>query len=162
MKNLLFLFALAFTFSACQKQDQATLKATTEQPAESAYDSLLAQELGADDYGMKSYVMVFLKNGPKRDQDSTTAAQLQKAHLENIDRLAEEGKLVMAGPFMGKGELRGIYLFDVATVEEARKLTESDPAIKAGRLTMEMHPWYGSAAIVKIDELHRKIAKIYI
>jgi Uncharacterized protein conserved in bacteria len=103
--------------------------------------------------------MAFLKRGPVRNQDSITAANLQKAHLENIERLAEEGKLVLAGPFFDDGEIRGIYIFDVETIEEAQTLTQTDPAIKAGRLVMELHPWYGSAALKQINELHKTLQK---
>jgi uncharacterized protein YciI len=85
---------------------------------------------------MRQYVMAFLKAGPNRSQDSATAAQLQRAHLDNIFRLADEGKLILAGPFLDKGEIRGIYVFDVKTVEEAAALTATDPAIQAGRLVM--------------------------
>ena len=122
------------------------------------YDAELASRTGADKYGMKQYVMAFLKAGPNRDQDSTTAAGLQRAHLDNITRLAKEGVLVLAGPFMDDGEVRGIYIFNVKTLEEARKLTETDPAIKAGRLIMDLHPWYGSAALLEINNLHKKLA----
>jgi len=126
---------------------------------DSSYDPDLAQKLGADEYGMHSYVLAFLKAGPNRNQDSTTAAQLQKAHLENINRLAEQGKLVLAGPFMDDGDVRGIYIFDVSTIEEAKILTERDPAIKVGRLVMELHPWYGTAALMEINNLHKKLSK---
>lgn len=123
------------------------------------YDSTLAAAVGADEYGMKQYVMAYLKRGPNRDQDSATADALQKAHLENIMRMAEEGKLVVAGPFMDEGDVRGIYIFNVATVEEAKALTETDPAIQAGRLEMELHPWYGSAALVLLNNLHKRVEK---
>jgi len=103
--------------------------------------------------------MAFLKAGPNRDQDSTTAANLQTAHLENIGRLAEAGKLSLAGPFMDDGEMRGIYIFNVTTIEEAKKLTETDPAIQAGRLEMELHPWYGSAALMEVNNLHNRLQK---
>ena len=124
-----------------------------------AFDPQLAAQLGADDYGMHKYVMALLKAGPNRDQDAETAAELQRAHMANIQRLADEGVLVLAGPFMDGGELRGIYVFDVDSVEEARKLTASDPAIKAGRLVMELHPWYGSAAVKQINDTHNRISK---
>ena len=123
------------------------------------YDSILAKQLGADAYGMKKYVLAFLKRGPNRDQDSATAAQLQRAHLNNIFRLADEGKLVIAGPFIDSGEIRGIYVFDVSSVEEAAELTSSDPAIKAGRLAMELHPWYGPAALMKVPEISKMIER---
>ena len=124
-----------------------------------AYDSAMAAGVGADQYGMKRYVMAFLKRGPNRGQDSLTAANLQKAHLQNINRMANEGKLVLAGPFFDDGDVRGIYIFNVSTVEEARALTETDPAIQAGRLAMELHPWYGSAVLPLVTPLHRRLEK---
>lgn len=120
-------------------------------------DTALAKTLGADDYGMKQYVMAFLKAGPNRDRTPEEAAKLQKAHLDNIGRMAREGQLVLAGPFLDKGEIRGIYIFNVTSVEEAKKLTETDPAIKAGSLVMELHPWYGSAALMKVNEIHEML-----
>lgn len=123
------------------------------------YDSVQAAAWGADQYGMKQYVLVFLKAGPNRSQDSLTRANLQKAHMENITRLANEGKLILAGPMMDDGEIRGIYVFDVRSLEEARALTETDPAIQAGSLVLEMHPWYCSAALMEIPRLHKKGVK---
>lgn len=124
------------------------------------YDQTLAQSLGADDYGMKTYVMALLKPGPNRDQDTETAQQLQQAHLANIRTLAENGHLVLAGPFMPNDQdLQGIYIFDVNTIEEARKLTETDPAIQAGRLRMELIPWYGSATLRLINQWHAKVSR---
>lgn len=135
-----------------------TSRAQTSVTAQAAvYDSALARQLGADDYGMRKYVMAFLKAGPNRNQDSAAAATLLKAHLANIQRMAREGKLVVAGPFLDDTELKGIYVFNVESVEEARALTESDPAIKAGRLVMELHPWYCTAALQKINEIHRRL-----
>ena len=127
--------------------------------APAGYDAALATRLGADDYGMKQYVLAFLKSGPTRSQSEDEAQRLQRAHLDNIQRLADEGKLVLAGPFLDSGDVRGIYVFDVRTVDEARALTESDPSIKAGRLVMELHPWYGSAALGMLNDWNRAIAK---
>jgi uncharacterized protein YciI len=127
-----------------------------------AYDSTYAAALGADEYGMKAYVMAFLKAGPNRDMDSAQAAELQRGHMDNINRMAEEGKLVLAGPFLHDGDLRGIYVFNVATVEEAEALTNTDPAIQAGSLVMELIPWYGSAALMDVNNLHKKASKIQI
>ena len=129
------------------------------QSKNSQYDPQLAQKLGADEYGMKSYVMAFLKSGPNRPKDSVTRAELQKAHLKNITRLVDEGKLIVAGPFMDDQPIRGIFIFNVSTIEEARKLTETDPAIKAGSLIMELHPWYGSAALMETVSIHKKLQK---
>jgi uncharacterized protein len=160
MKNLIGLLTIVIIIVSCNsnlsvKKDE-TMQ-TINEPI--SFDSVLAKQLGADDFGMKQYVMAFLKTGPNRDHDSATAAQLQRAHLDNIFRLADEGMLVLAGPFLDKGEIRGIYVFNVKTIEEAAALTSTDPAIQAGRLFMELHPWYGSAALMKVTEIHKVIAK---
>lgn len=128
-----------------------------------AYDSALAARLGADAYGMHPYILALLRAGPNRNQDSAAAAALLRAHLANIGRMAREGTLVLAGPFLDGGErpgdLQGIYVFNVATVEEARALTATDPAIRAGRLVMELHPWYGSAALQALTPIHQRISR---
>lgn len=124
------------------------------------YDAALAKKLGADDYGMHKYIMAFLKTGPTKITDKAKRIALQKAHLKNISKLANEGKLVVAGPFMDEGEIEGIFIFNVATIEEARALTETDPAIKAGTLIMELRPFYCSAALLEITGIHKKLAKV--
>ena len=90
---------------------------------------------------MKTYYLVLLKKGPKRSQDSTEAMKIQTAHLAHITNLASNGKLAIAGPCTDNGDLRGIFILNVTTLEEAKALTEADPAVKAGRLIMEIHPW---------------------
>lgn len=136
-----------------------TFAQTSPQEKKPAFDSVLAKKLGADDYGMKQYVMAFLKEGKNRNLDSTESANLQIAHLKNIIRLADEGKLIVAGPFLDNQAVRGIFIFNVRTIEEARQLTATDPAIKAGVLEMELRPWYGSAALVETTRLHKTIEK---
>lgn len=133
--------------------------AVAAQPPAATYDADLAARLGADDYGMRRYVMVFLKAGPERSPDAESAQAIQRAHLDNIRRLAEEGVLVLAGPFLDGGELRGIFILAVDTLEEARALTETDPAVRAGRLSVELHPWYGSAALMMMGEWSARIAR---
>jgi len=153
MKKINFTIILLFSILFAGAQ---TKKEETKKPA---YDSVLAKKLGGDDYGMKKYVIAFLKAGPNRNQDSATAVKLQAAHMANIERMAETGDLVVAGPFMDKGELKGIYIFNVETIEKAKELTESDPAVKAGRLIMELHRWYSSASLMQVNETHKKIQK---
>jgi len=126
---------------------------------QSHYDSIKAQKYGADEYGMKKYIMAFLKRGPNRELDRDSAMKLQIAHLENIGKMAEAGKLVLAGPFMGDQELRGIYIFNVESILEAEKLTNSDPAIQAGILEMNLMEWYGSAALLDVNQIHNTLAK---
>jgi uncharacterized protein YciI len=162
MKNFLLLFGY-FVLSSCNSNpDQQEKTGQTQETRESmqdsaSYDSGLARSLGADQYGMKQYVMAFLKAGPQRDQDSIQAAKIQAAHLANISRLAAEGLLVVAGPFMDNDSIRGIYIFNVQSLEEAEKLIQTDPAIQAGRLKMELRPWYGSAALMKVNEIHETL-----
>ncbi len=150
------LIVLFLLLAACSGQEEP---AAVPEATSGGFDAALAEKLGADQYGMRRYVMAFLKSGPNRGQDSTEAAELQRAHMDNIGRLAEAGKLSLAGPFLDGGELRGIYIFNVETIEEAKALTETDPAIQAGRLVMELHPWYGSAALMQVNEVHKTLSK---
>ncbi len=162
MKSLHILFAsfvLSLLLLSCKPEVKVETEITSNPVEEMSYDSALAMKLGADEYGMKHYVMAFLKSGPNQEMDSAQAAQLQRAHLDNIFRMADEGKLALAGPFLDGGELRGVYVFNVATIEEAKALTETDPAVKAGILVMELHPWYGSAAACMINDQHKRVAK---
>jgi uncharacterized protein len=153
MKPLLLLlsFLIFPIFQSVSQEKKQTLPVN--------YNAELAQKLGADELGMKSYVIAFLKAGPVKLTDSLQREELFKAHLKNIVRLEEEGKLLIAGPFLDDQPLRGIYIFDVTTIEEARQLTSTDPAIKTGTLIMELHPWYGSAALKQIPDLHKQIQK---
>ena len=128
---------------------------------EHAFDPELAKRLGADERGMKMYVLCILKTGP---QDAEIKGDERKkifaGHFENIGRLADEGKLAVAGPF-GKNDksYRGLYIFNVPTIEEAEKLVMLDPAVKAGVFVPDLTPWYGSAAMMIVPETHKKIEK---
>ncbi len=152
----LLLFCLLCVGQSCNEDKSLEDKS---KDAENGYDADLAKEYGADDYGMKMYVLAFLKSGPNQGLDSIKQIELQTAHMENISRMAEEGKLVLAGPFFGNDDLRGIYIFDVQSLQEAEELTNSDPAIQAGALEMELKEWYGSAALVGINEIHESLMK---
>lgn len=91
---------------------------------------------------LKEYFFVMLKKGPTRNQPKAVADSIQKAHLAHISKMGESGKLNIAGPFGDDGEWRGILIFNTKTAEEARALVEEDPAVKAGRLVYEIHPWW--------------------
>lgn len=128
---------------------------------EPVYDAELAQRLGADERGMKMYVLCILKTGPKDAEiQGEERKEIFAGHFANIAKLAEERKLLLAGPF-GKNDRswRGLYVFNVATVAEAEELVVLDPAVKAGVFVTELTPWYGSAAIMTVNETHAKIAK---
>jgi len=140
----------------CANNENARTAEVTER-ADAVFDEALAKRLGADQYGMRSYVIAFLRAGPKKARDAEDAARIQGAHMANIKRLASEGKLALAGPFLDDGPLRGIFVFNVTDMEEAQEIAASDPAVQAGLLTLELHPWYGSAAVSQIAEVHRRI-----
>lgn len=144
------------TFAGSSEYAQVPKAAATP-----AYDAELAKKLGADEYGMKRYVLAILKTGPNdasvkgKERDETF-----KGHMANIGRLADEGKLAVAGPFMKNDRTyRGLFILNVETVEEAEKLVMTDPAVRAGIFVVEMTPWYGSASLLATPEIHKKIAK---
>ena len=122
---------------------------TTPKKPPKGFDAKLAKQLGADNYGMKSYVFVMLERG-KTTFEAEKRKALIDGHMKNIGRLAEAKKLVLAGPFLDDQDWRGLYIFDVPTVEEAQKSVLTDPAIKEGVFEVEFHPWYGSAALLEV------------
>jgi uncharacterized protein YciI len=127
--------------------------------AQQSYDSVLAKKTGADEYGMKQYVMAFLRKGPANIADKTQRSELLKGHMQNISRLAEAGQLVLAGPMTANSGVEGIYVFNVTTIAEAEALSLTDPAVKAGLFAMEYHPWYATAALMEVVRMHGTIQK---
>lgn len=126
----------------------------------SAYDEKLAKELGADEYGMKNYVFCILKTGSNTTATKEERQKYFEGHMANINHLAKEGKLVVAGPFMKNDRnYRGIFIFNCTTVEEAQKLVETDPAVKAKIFEVELTLWYSSAALMDVSKNHDKVAK---
>lgn len=154
MREIIVLSALIlFPFSASLAQQRKKV------PPQLKYNAEKAKKLGADELGMRNYVVGFMRAGPVKLTNSKDVALLRKAHLHNMQRLATEGKLLVAGPFTDNKSMKGFYIFDVASVEEARILTISDPAVRAGALILELHPWYGTAALMEIPGIHKQIQK---
>lgn len=124
------------------------------------YNQALADSLEADEYGMKTYTLVILKTGSQSEPDNDKRNALFRGHLDNISRLVEAGKMIIAGP-LGKNELsyRGIFVFNTSDIAETIPLLATDPAIAAGLLDYEIMNWYGSAALPAYIETHRMIAK---
>ena len=123
-----------------------------------AFDAELAARHGADERGMRRYVLVVLKTGPTRVPDGEARTAMFAGHMANIQRLAKAGKLAVAGPFMPSDSgWRGLFVFAVESVEEAKALTETDPVIVNGEMVAEYHPWYGSAALMATAELHERM-----
>jgi uncharacterized protein YciI len=125
------------------------------------FDAVLAHELDADDYGMKMYTWVILKTGPNSDADKQKKSASFRGHLDNIRKLVEEKKLLVAGP-LSKNEknYRGIFILNIKDQNEADRILESDPAIREGYLAYECFPWYGSAALIEYLKYADKIWKV--
>lgn len=125
------------------------------------YNDSLAQQLGADEFGMKTYYFVLLQSGRKETTDDPFVQECFKGHLNNINRLVKENKIIIAGPF-GKNDIdfRGLFIFNNCTsVKEVEELLETDPAIKNGFLKPTIIPWYGSAALPTYLQFDEQIWK---
>ena len=132
--------------------------AATEGDVKPAFNAELAKRLGADEHGMRQYVFVLLKTGPNPKPKGPERDEMFKGHFANMQRLAAEGKLVVAGPFDGVDGWRGMFIFAVKDIDEAKKLTASDPVIASGEMIAEYHQHYDSAALMQINETHKTIA----
>lgn len=153
----LFLAAIVvamFVFTA------AAQVAKPEQKPRPGFDPELAKKVGADKYGMRNYVIAFLRTGPTKIEDKVEVSKLFAGHLANINKLAAEGKMAVAGPFSKDPDFRGMFILAVETVEEARKLVDSDPAVKAGLLAADYHKWWGSAALMEVNSIHDKVQEV--
>lgn len=159
--KVFFISSLALILTACVSGNNVEL---SEQPESNQYNQALAKQLGADDYGMRSYIFATLNTGPNDAAitDEKQRAELFKGHFSNMARLAEEGKLVLAGPFIEGAPKRGLFILNVATIEEAQTLVQSDPSIAAGIFQVEFTKYYGSAALMQVNEIHQKIQKTSI
>jgi uncharacterized protein YciI len=143
---------LFLTFSSFAQQAPAT-------KVNPAFEAGLAKKLGADKLGMKNYVLVILKTGPNNVPAGKERDEIFKGHFANIHRLANVGTLVVAGPFGDKNDWRGMFIFNVATVDEAKELTATDPVIKSGVMVAEYHTLYCSAALMEVNSIHTRIAE---
>lgn len=116
---------LSVIFCQAQKQFEVTIEGET--------------------YQMKEYYVVILKTGPNREKmDPKEADKLQPLHLAHLIGLYKAGKIVINGPFGGDGDWRGMSIYDVESLEEAKKLASDDPLVQAGWLAVEVHPWHGA------------------
>lgn len=143
------LFLSAFSFAQEKKSEK------------SKYNQELATSLGADKYGMKPYTIVMLTTGTTKIEDKAKMGELMKGHMSNIGKLANEGKIVVAGPFLEKNKenYRGMFIFNTKSKEEAEQWVKTDPAVQAGVFSYEIFPWYGSAALPLYLKHHDEIAK---
>lgn len=149
MKAILLFLILSFNYTFVYSQENSI-----------TYDKVLAESLQADEYGMKQYVFCLLKTGTNTTATKEETQKSFEGHMANINKLAKEGKLIIAGPFIKNNRnYRGIYIFNTASIEEALELVKTDPAISSNLLEAELSLWYGSAALQETNKIHEKIAK---
>ncbi|MGY6560097.1 MAG: YciI family protein [Nitritalea sp.] len=127
----------------------------------SNYDTSLAEKLGGDDYGMKSYFLVILKTGTNTTADQELIDKSFRGHLDHINHLVDERKLILAGPLdKNENNYRGIFILNnIKTIDEAKEMLQTDPAIHIGLLDYELFTWYGSAALPEYLPFSDKIWK---
>ena len=149
------------TVGGTEKQFTYKLIRVNKESNKSEYNEELAKSLNADEYGMKSYFFVVLKTGSNQTKDKEAINLAFKGHMDNINRLAKEKKLIVAGPF-GKNDdqIRGLFILDnIKSIEDAKSVLETDPAIKSGFLSYQIYPWYGSAALPMYLPYSEQISK---
>lgn len=162
MKQAVFFLLLLAAMTSCkQEQDirgiqspeevqvrqpdtvQFTLEKQAEDLQKLGYQTFLYGEAGEKEL-MQQYYIVFLRSGKNRSQDSATAAELQKQHMAHLSRMATDGYLSLAGPSGDDGDIRGIAVYNTPTMKMADSLARLDPMVKAGRLDVEIHPWWAA------------------
>jgi uncharacterized protein YciI len=138
----------------------AGASAAQDPAPKNVYDPVLAAQLGGDERGMRAYVLVILKTGPTPVPKGEKRDEMFKGHFANMSRLAGEGKLAYAGPLDGVDGWRGLFILAVPSIEEAKKLAETDPVIINGEMIAEYHVHYGSAALMAVNATHKKLEKL--
>lgn len=135
----------------------APARAADEAPSAAAFDEALAQRTGADERGMRPYVLVILKSSSTPVPKGEARDAMFRGHFANMARLAKDGKLAFAGPLDGVDGWRGLFVLAVDDLEEARALVATDPVVAQGEMVPELHKLYGSAALMLVNEFHAKL-----
>lgn len=130
---------------------------STQPPAR--YDQELAKSLGGNENGMRKYVFVVLRTGPNKVPAGAERTEMFAGHMANIQRLAKERKLAYAGPLDGVDGARGIFIFAVDSIDEARELVATDPVIIKGEMVAEYHMHFGSAGLMMVNQIHTQISR---
>lgn len=153
-KSLFAIFAMSALAAIC-----GFAQTGTDAPVNAKFDAELAKKVGADDYGMKNYVLVILRSSTTPVPKGKERDAMFAGHFANMKRLAAEGRLALAGPLDGVDGWRGLFVLAVSDIEEAKKLVATDPVIIKGEMIAEYHKWYGSAAVMLVNEAHEKVGK---
>lgn len=128
--------------SEVKKESIAEIKAKLTEQGYQIFDYV--DEKTGDTTLMQQYFIAFLKRGPVRSQTKEEADSLQALHMAHLGRMYEEGYADISGPFGDDGDIRGITIYNVPTLEMADSLANMDPSVKAGRLLIEIHPWWAA------------------
>ena len=161
-KAIVTTLVLAWATLACAgvRADDAAAPAPATNPQ---YDAALAQKVGADDMGMRKYVLVILKTSAKPVPAGPERDAMFRGHFANMKKLSDAGKLAFAGPFAGpnkgEGSWRGMFVLAVPTIEEAKLVAATDPVLQQGEMVAEYHELYGSASLMLVPETYFKVAK---
>jgi len=159
MKNRLAILILLIFVSACktetkdvienseaeiEKKQKSTKQVKEELTSEGYKIFDYVDEKTQDTILMQQYFIAFLKRGPNRSQNKEEAKKLQTAHLAHLGKMYELDYADISGPFGDDGDIRGITIYNVPTLKMADSLANADPMVKAGRLVIEMHPWWAA------------------
>jgi len=151
MKKAIFSLAILILIIACKTETKDTIEVveapieTLEKTTKELKEELIAKGYQVFDYVdektkdttlMQQYFIAFLKSGPNRSQSEEEASKLQAAHLAHLGKMYELGYADISGPFGDDGEIRGITIYNVPTLEMADSLANADPMVKAGRLVI--------------------------
>jgi uncharacterized protein len=156
MKKIFITVLLLTSIVSCKKQSEnnvvsenievkKTLKQLKEELNAKGFQTFdYVDEKSKDTILMQQYFMAFLKSGPTRSQTKQEADSLQTLHLAHLSKMYELGYADISGPFGDNGDIRGITIYNVPTLKMADSLANSDPMVKAGRLIIEIHPWWAA------------------
>ena len=152
MRHLLHALALSLPLLASAQTAAQTAPAPS-------YDEALAQRVGANENGMRSYVLVILKSSGTPVPKGEARDAMFKGHFANMKRLADAGVLALAGPLDGVDGWRGLFVLAVPDIETAKQHVATDPVIAQGEMVAEYHRFYGSAALVGLAAVHERLGK---
>ena len=159
MKKIIFSVLLIVLFFACKTEAsdvdnvvetsiEITSKSIKEQKEELSAKGFelfdYVDEKTQDTVIMQKYFIAFLKKGPNRSQPQEEANKLQDAHMAHLGKMYELGYADISGPFDDESDISGITIYNVPTLKIADSLANSDPMVQAGRLVIEMHPWWAA------------------
>ncbi len=148
MKNYTLIFCLSLMCLACKKDiptEAKTMKQIKEELTTNGFQVFdYVDEKTQDTILMQQYFIAFLKRGPNRSQNEDEANKLQNEHLAHLGKMYDLGYADISGPFGDDGDIRGITIYNVPTLKMADSLANADPMVKAGRLQIEIHPWWAA------------------